>query len=81
MKLGLSIEIDVPADVCRDALTRIGQAFAPDGMDTADLNPEDAVEYGFSDPDGIAALNSLGVTWSAIRTGTITEPLPREGHP
>lgn len=73
MLLGLSLEVHVPADVSKDALHRIGTAFAPQGMDTTGMEDADAVEYAFSDPDAIAALTSLGVTWSTIRTGRVSE--------
>lgn len=71
MLLGLSLEVHVPLIVDRDALLRIGKAFAPQGMDTEGMDEADAVEYGFSDPDGIAALMSLGVVWATVRNGPV----------
>lgn len=71
MLLGLSLEVHVPLTVDRDALHRIGRAFAPKDMDPDGMEDADAVEYGFSDPDGVAALMSLGVAWATIRNGPV----------
>lgn len=70
MLLSISLEVTVPEDVNREALQRIGEAFSPAGSEG--MEDADAVEAAFNDPDAICALSSLGIEWTAIRTGTIT---------
>lgn len=70
MGLGLSLEITIPDGVDIASVIAIGAAHDPYTGD-GDLEIGEAVELAFSNPSGVEALRSLGVTWNAVQTGVI----------
>lgn len=72
MGLSMSMEVTIPDGVTIYDLIAIGKKYAPaewrDGMEL-----DDALEWAFSEPKGLAELSQLGITWNTIRNGRITK--------
>ena len=70
MGLSLSVEVVVPDGITEQDLIAVGKKYAPaewqDGMEL-----DDALEWAFSEPKGLAELSQLGITWNTIRNGRI----------
>lgn len=68
MSHGLSFEVTIPSDVDESAVISIGERFAEDGVDE-EMTVSDALQWAFTNPNAIALLASLGVSWHVISTG------------
>jgi hypothetical protein len=64
------LEITIPNDVDIASVIAIGAANDP-FTGGGDLEIGEAMELAFSNPSGVEALRSLGITWNAVQTGII----------
>ena len=69
MTSSLSIEIHVPDVVDRTLVTAIGERCYPYPIEAGEpMEIGEALQWAFSNPEGVSALASLGVRWTPIET-------------
>lgn len=69
MSFGLSVVVSIPSNVERSVLAAIGERFAPAPLGDEEMESGEALQFAFTDPQGVADLARLGVTWEVYETG------------